>query len=469
MGYIGKRRDGRQFIQWIDGSGKQRQETLPTTGKDGRSLTEKGIEKEGRKRLAEYEGKALRQVRGLDPLPSESLSMTFGELFDWWWKVKGKLLRSDSVEPFLRKHLQTTVFSLSLRDATTARFDQLLADKANVLAPKSLNHLRGYLFNIYEVARKPGGPWEGRPNPIEGVARFKVVPTPKKILQPDEFDPVLAEIPDEWKGPVATGLYAVMREGEIFGLRKEDVDLAEGVIMVCRSWDAPRTKDGKALPVPVAGQLRPHLEKALKEAKGELVFPKPDGTMHSRKLRLNRMLRAAIARAGLIEGYQHRCRAPHCGWKELRPDDSVAVLCPKCGSHSTVWAKPVPRHVRFHDTRHSGGTAMVKKAGMAVAQKFLRHSDVRLTIHTYGHLEVEDVREGVGKAFGVAEPSARTAPGLQNEKAADGKPADGLSGTAESKAQAPVATGDSKKAPIRTRGSRAHCAAWARTTCSSAA
>ncbi len=101
--------------------------------------------------------------------------------------------------------------------------------------------------------------------------------------------PVLAEVPEEWQGPVATGLYAVMREGEIFGLRKEDVDLAAGVIMVSRSWDAPRTKDGKAQPVPIADQLRPRLELALREAPGPLVFPKPDGSMHSRKLRLNRI------------------------------------------------------------------------------------------------------------------------------------------------------------------------------------
>jgi integrase len=462
VGYIGNREDGRRFIQWVDGSGKQRQETLPETGKDGRPLTDKGIEKEGRRRLAEYEGKALRQRRGLDPLPSESLSMTFGELFTWWWEQKGKTLRSAMVKPFLEKHLRTTLCPLPLREITSTRLQRLLADKTGDLAPKSLNHLRGYVFNIFEVARKPGGPWEGRANPVEDVERYKVVPTPKKILQPDEFEPVLAEVPEVWKGPVATALYAVMREGEIFGLLKEHVDLKAGVIMVRRSWDAPRTKDGKALPVPIADQLRPYLEAALRDAPGELVFPKPDGSMQSRKLRLNRMLRAAIARAGLIEGFEHRCRAPHCGWKERRPDSKVAAVCPKCAKPS-LWAKPIPRHVRFHDTRHSGGTAMVKKAGMAVAQKFLRHSDVRLTIHTYGHLEAEDVREGLGKAFPSTCPKVGTAPGLQNGEAADGKPADGLSGTAETEPQAPDRSGDSGSALLRTDAAPAPSAAWART------
>ncbi len=468
MGSIGTRRDGRVFIQWVDGAGVQRQETLPRLGKDGKPLTARGIEKEGRRRLAEYEGKALRQRRGLDPLPSESFDLPFSDLFGWWWEQKGKTLRSTMVKPFLLKHLGSTIWETPLRDVTAARVQRLLADKVEELAPKSLNDLRGYLFNIFEVARKTGGPWEGRPNPIEEVERFKVVPKPKKILAPVEWEPVLAEVPEEWQGPVATGLYAVMREGEIFGLRKEDVDLTAGVIMVSRSWDAPRTKDGKAQPIPIADQLRPRLEKALRDAPGALVFPKPDGTMHSRKLRLNRMLRAAIARAGFVEGHEHRCRAPRCGWKELRPSPALPAACPSCGKPS-LWAKPIPRHVRFHDTRHSGGTAVVRTAGMAVAQKFLRHSDVRLTIHTYGHLDVEDVREGLSRSFTLASANPGTAPGLQASPAAGAEARPAAAETAAARAQAAVPSTESPAPPARTRARRARSAASARTRCSSAA
>ncbi len=48
MGSVLKRKNGRTIIQWIDGSGRQRQETLPRNGKDGKPLTEKGAEREGR-------------------------------------------------------------------------------------------------------------------------------------------------------------------------------------------------------------------------------------------------------------------------------------------------------------------------------------------------------------------------------------------------------------------------------------
>ncbi len=418
MGSILTRNDGRLVIQWIDGTGRQRQETVKAAGVDGRPLSSRAAEQIARRRLAELEEKARRQRHGLEPLPSESLGLTFGALLDWWWDQHGKTLRSPTVRPFLERHLRPELGDVPLREVTTARLRKLLADKSRELGPKSLNELRAFVHNVFEVAREEGGPWEGRVNPAAAVDRRKVPMTPRKILAPEEWEPVLAQLASRLRGPVAVGLYAGLREGEIFGLRKEDVDLAGGVMMVSRSWDAPRTKDGKAAPVPIAPELRPLIEEAL-QSRGPLLFPRADGSMESRDLRLGKPLRAAIARVGLIEGYEHRCRAWRCGWRERRPDANVAEACSKCGK-PTLWARPIPRHVTFHGTRHSFGTALVRSAGTAVAQKALRHSDVRLTIHTYGHLDVEDVRAGISKMTrtaaapeGTDDSGLRTASGLQ--------------------------------------------------------
>src|SRR5690349_9174815 len=121
MGSILERKDGRCVVQWIDGSGRQRQETLPRTGKDGQPLTAAGLRKEARRRLQEYEAKALRQQHGLDPLPSESLDRTFGELRSWWWEQHGKTLRSPTVRGFLEKHLAHTLDPLAARGDHGAR------------------------------------------------------------------------------------------------------------------------------------------------------------------------------------------------------------------------------------------------------------------------------------------------------------------------------------------------------------
>jgi integrase len=423
---------------------RQRQGPAGVAGNEGarwKPLTARSLEQLARRRIAELEEKARRQRHGLEPLPSETLGSTFGELRAWWWEQKGKTLRSTMVRPFLETHL-AELDGEPLRDVTSVRLQRLLADKAEHLAPKSLNHLRGFPFNFYAVARKPGGPCEGRANPVEDVERFKVAGRPRRFLELAEWEPVLVEVPVEWRGPVAVGLYAGLREGEIFGLLKADVDLDRGAVMVWRSWDAPRTKDGKAMPVPVHEQLRPRLVLAL-HSPGPLLFPQADGSMYSRKLRLNRMLRAALARAGVIEGFEHRCRAPHCGRVERHTaqDDAPPASCPRCGK-PTTWAKPLPRHVTFHGTRHSFGTAVVRGAGTAVAQKALRHSDVRLTIGTYGHLDDGDVRDGLTRSF----LQAGAAPVLRNPSGGAPAGAAQRSHAAENWLQPPDATDETATA-----------------------
>ena len=479
MGSLMKRKNGRTVIQWTDGNGRQRQQVVAATGLDGQPLSARATEQLARRRLNELEEKARRQRLGLDPLRAESLSMTFSALMDWWWTLKGKNLRSHSAHSYIEKHLRHTLGPLPLREVTSARIQRLLADKAGDLAPKSLNDLRAFVFNFFQVARKPGGPWEGRANPVEDVERFKVTPRPKKVLAVDEFEAVLAEVPRRWEGPVATGLYAGLREGEIFGLQKEDVDLDAGILMVWRSWEAARTKDGKALPVPIADQLRPRVAAAL-QSPGPFLFPRRDGSMHPSNLRLGRMLRAAIARAGLIEGWLHRCRAPGCGHEVQSPKAAPPDRCPRCGK-PTVWAKAIPRHVTFHGTRHSFGTAVVRGAGTAVAQKALRHSDVRLTIHTYGHLDDRDLREGIARAFGsaAAGPPSRTPSASELRTGTAGElparsadvfgPQKADAFGTENEQQPPVDTEYFELAPARTDARTARSAASARTRCSWAA
>src|SRR5205823_2370654 len=51
-----------------------------------------------------------------------------------------------------------------------------------------------------------------------------------------------------------------------------------------------------------------------------------------------------------------------------------------------------PRHVRFHDLRHTTVTLLLKDGvSLAVAQKVARHSDPKLTAEIYGHLELGDL------------------------------------------------------------------------------
>ena len=61
-----------------------------------------------------------------------------------------------------------------------------------------------------------------------------------------------------------------------------------------------------------------------------------------------------------------------------------------------LWPKAIHVAMRFHDLRHTFATELLRR-GVDVhrVQRLMRHSDVRLTTGTYGHLLVEDLRASV--------------------------------------------------------------------------
>src|SRR5205085_716401 len=149
------------------------------------------------------EVRAERQRLGLEARPSDVVGVTFGTLFDHFWKNKGQHLRSPTLKGFLEKHLGC-LRELPAVEITAARFDALLAAKQSDLAPESLNKLRARTSQIFKYAAMQGGPWEGRPNPITAVPRRKVVRPSPNVLRLDEVPRVLAEVPDRLRPLYAT-------------------------------------------------------------------------------------------------------------------------------------------------------------------------------------------------------------------------------------------------------------------------
>jgi integrase len=148
--------------------------------------------------------------------------------------------------------------------------------------------------------------------------------------------------------------------------------------------------------------------------------------MHRRDVAADEIVRRAMGRAGVVTGFQHRCRRHGCGFNEERRTADPS-RCPRCGF--ALWAKPLPRHVRFHDLRHTTATLLLKEGvPLAVVQRIMRHSDPELTAETYGHLDLDDMRRGLDRLTfedGAPTPTApgpapvlRVLPGGKN-KAAD--------------------------------------------------
>ena len=119
------------------------------------------------------------------------------------------------------------------------------------------------------------------------------------------------------------------------------MDLVERTITVRHSYARDTTKGGHADVIPIAAALTAHLAAAIKASPTDLVFPASDGSMLSEDANTERVLRSALARAGLVTGYDHTCRrckanaTPHVE----RHADATLRHCPRC--HMKLWPRPL--------------------------------------------------------------------------------------------------------------------------------
>ena len=373
------------YAQFNDATGRRKLLAL-----DAKTKTEA-------KRLADdLERKAERQRMGIEPIITDS-TKTLAELCEWWLENRCNPRRIYNERKRLQRHvLDAPLGRIPVKHLTSKHVeDALRGMDRKGLSPSTINGLRGALNTVFERAFK-AELFQGL-NPIKNVESWK---QPKKVhetLRAEEVPTLLPHVPTEWRNLFIAALYTGMRKGELFGLRKRDVDLRSGVIVVARSYDNETTKGAHADAIPIAKPLRAHLEEAMSLSSTDLVFPDSKGCMRSPEADPQKVLRSALGRAGLIEGYDCVCRRCKAGKVEphvWRQSDNVERRCPTCSMR--LWPRAIPRKMRFHDLRHTTATLLLR-AGIQMqhVQRILRHADIKLTVDTYGHLVVEDLRAAV--------------------------------------------------------------------------
>ncbi len=413
------RKSGRWYVRYVNGAGRRvAVATVATTKRDAARVA------------SELERRAWHQRQGLAPLPSDS-TWTVGDLAQWWIEAHAsKLLGYETEKGRVRLHiLEAPLAAVPVRSLDTARVNAYLAEREALgLSPASVNKLRAALLSMFSRASKLGV-WNG-PNPAIDSERRRLPKRIRETLKAEEVPRLLTMLaprytapwrrqkgrrsPEgtDWRPLFAMAIYTGLRKGELLGLRKGDVDLDAGTIVVRCSYDNDTTKGGHADTLPIAAGLRPYLAAALAASPSELVFPAPDGSMRDRDTDLHDTLKAALGRAGIVDGYEHRCRrcasrgSPHV---ERHPDRAPR-RCPAC--KMLLWPVALPRKIRFHDLRHTTATLLLK-AGvpLAVVQRVMRHSDPRITTETYGHLDLGDLRAGIER-MGI--PPPETPPDVQS-------------------------------------------------------
>jgi integrase len=366
-------KNGKLYLRYKDARGKWR-------GKASTART-----KTEAKRLAnDLERAAERQRLGLEPMAPVGGGGTLRELLTWWLgEYVARLPSSRTVTSVVNLNLVNTKLSaLRLIELTPGEIEKHLQSLADRLGPSSLNHLRAYLSTAFGKAKRAGR-WNG-PNPAFEVERRKVPKRLPDFLKTEEVPRVLAVLSDAHRPLFAAAIYTGLRKGELAGLRKADVDFGAGLVSVCRSYERDTTKGKRAAAIPIATELVPYLETAIRRSKVDLVFPGHDGEMMSENAPLEEVLRRALGRARIVEHYLHVCRKKGCTHQERATDDHER----RCPTHRyRLWPKAVVRKIRFHDLRHTTASLlMMSGANPAAVQRILRHSDPKITTEIYGHL-----------------------------------------------------------------------------------
>ncbi len=363
-----------------------------------------------KKAAEDLERKAERQRWGLEPLPQQN-GMTVGELITWWLKnhcPEPSRVRAES--SLQRNVMRTPLADSSLMGATSQRLEDHFrmlerqgTDGARKLAPGTVNHVRAYLRTAFNKARK-AGKWQGN-NPVADTEARKVPKRAYLTLSAEEVPVMLAHVSSEWQGFMAVGAYLGLRKGEAAGLRKSDVDLSRELLTVGASYDHDTTKGKHADVLPIPPPLLPYIEACLKTP-GPYLFPSADGSMRTEDCDPEKVLRYALGRAGIVDGYDHVCRRckgqkrKEHTWRYL---DRAPRQCPTCGM--SLWIHALPRRLRFHDLRHSAATVLLR-AGVDAhrVQRIMRHASVTTTTGTYGHLLAEDLRAAVADVWATTAP-----------------------------------------------------------------
>lgn len=322
---------------------------------------------------------------------------TFHSLAVEWLRTEGARLVEPENERRHIDHLQP-LWELTERELRPGRVKEVLASLLKPTGPLSaatVNKVRGTGKRIIREAQINDA-WLGQ-NPFEIIRRYRQTKPKHRALRLEEVRRLLPHLREDRRREALVMLYLGLRPGEWKGLRRTDLDLAAGAIIIRRSNKRDSTKTGKERIVPIPAALRPVLEEALASAPAgsDLVFPRADGTHQRADAKLSRMLYAALVRAGLVLGYEYVCRRKGCGYREGRTP-LEPLRCPRC--NMKLWANGIPLPVRFYDLRHSAAT-LHRQAGCdpLVVQLVMGHAAENLTDSVYTHLSDEYVREHINK------------------------------------------------------------------------
>lgn len=261
----------------------------------------------------------------------------------------------------LKCHLLPAFGGLFIDEITVERIDLFKSESR--LASKTLHNQLTLLATLVHYAEELG--W---------IARAPRIRKPRVPKRPYDYLRTQDEIGRFLRAAAtrgcdlcalyATATYTGLRAGELAGLRWEDVDFDNRLVLVQRSYNGP-TKNDQIRYVPILDALLPILRQWRLSCAGPIVFPNHAGAMHQPSARVFQEIFKQVLHAA---GFPARIRNGH-----------------KTG------------YIRFHDLRHTFASHWVMNNGdLFKLQQILGHQSTQMTLR-YAHLSPAAFAEDMGR------------------------------------------------------------------------
>jgi integrase len=338
-------------------------------------LWEARVSLEGGKRRSFY-GKTRREaqdklrgaLRDLDAgLDLSTERQTVAQFLDKWLaasvKPSVKVKTYEGYESIVRVRVAPRIGKRQLAKLTPLDLQSLYTELAEAgLSPRSVHHTHRVLHRAFAQAVR----WNliAR-NPCDGAQGPRATRAEMKVWTPEEAEAFLTSTGEHPAHALYTlALTTGMRQGELLGLRWQDVDLDAGTLRVRRSLQRQRGNG--------------------------LVFVQPKTSRSRRTIVLSR--RAVMALQAHRDRQVFARRLAGSAWR-----DQDLVFCDAFGApldpsyQTAIFKKAVEAAglpaIRFHDMRHTAATILLSRGvHVKLVSELLGHATIVLTLDTYSHL-----------------------------------------------------------------------------------
>jgi integrase len=288
-----------------------------------------------------------------------------------------KATTHERYEQIVRLHLKPALGRLKLKVVTPAHVRGLYREKLRAgSSPRTVRYVH---VTLHKALKQAVMDQLIPRNATEAVKPPQLSKEEIRPLTPEQAKTLLqtaAETDDRLEALYVLAVNTGLRQGELLGLKWDDVDLEEGTLQVRRTLSM--TKAGPVLSTPkttgssrgvklkrrASAALRSHLERQLGEidragslySENGLIFASEIGAFLDRRSVTKHRFKPLLKRAGLPE-------------------------------------------IRFHDLRHTCATLLLtRNVNPKIVSEMLGHATIAITLDTYSHV-LPNMRDQAAKAM----------------------------------------------------------------------